>query len=62
MPEPLFNKVEFCEICKNTFSYRTPLVAASDSVLISFYLCGNMLSTISNTVGSSNMMPKIMLI
>ena len=22
---------EFCEISKNTFSYRTPLVAASDS-------------------------------
>ena len=21
---------EFCEFCKNTFSYRTPLVAASD--------------------------------
>ena len=25
---------EFCEICKNAFFYRTPLVAASD-----YYLC-----------------------
>ena len=25
---------EFCEISKNTFSYRTPLVAASDFLLL----------------------------
>ena len=38
MPESLFNKVEtlaqvfsceFCQISKNTFLYRTPLVTAS---------------------------------
>ena len=31
-------------------------------VLVWFYLCGNMLITISNAVGSSNMMPKNILI
>ena len=25
-------KNEFCEISKNTFSYKTPLVAASDDI------------------------------
>ena len=30
---------EFCEICKNTFYYRTPLVAAS-GVLINFVILG----------------------
>ena len=29
---------EFCEISKNTFSYRTPLVAASFFVAIEFYV------------------------
>ena len=37
MSEPLFNKVaglkQFCEISKNTFLHRTPLVAASVDVL-----------------------------
>ena len=38
------------------------VVAEDSDVLVCFYLCGNMLITISNTVGSSNMMPKNMLI
>ena len=32
MPESLFF-CEFCEISKNSFSYRTPLVAASETML-----------------------------
>ena len=35
-------------------------VAKDTDVMIWFYLCGNMFITTSNTVGSSNMMPKNM--
>ena len=44
---------EFCEICKNTFYYRTPLVAAS-GVLINFAI----LEPFSNKVaGHFNRIP-----